>query len=84
MFPRGSRANLRDLRQHNWTLCLLGIKEDKTEIPKAGAIPLTVDEDRLLFTNYSTFVRTLTDQGGPEPSIFEGEFISLEGKNIKI
>ena len=68
----------------SWTLCLLGIKEDKTEIPKAGAIPLTVDEDRLLFTNYSTFVRTLTDQGGPEPSIFEGEFISLEGKNIKI
>lgn len=84
LFPRVSRANLRDLRKHNWTLCLLGIKEDKTEIPKAGAIPLTVDEDRLLFTNYSTFVRTLTDQGGPEPSIFEGEFISLEGKNIKI
>ena len=84
LYPRVSRANLRDLRKHNWTLCLLGIKEDKTQSPKAGAIPLTVDEDRLLFTNYSTFVRTLTDQGGPEPSIFEGEFLSLDGRDVHI
>nr|WP_317200429.1 NotI family restriction endonuclease [uncultured Psychrobacter sp.] len=84
LYPRVSRANLRDLRKHNWTLCLLGIKEDKTSPPISGPIPLVVDKERLLFTNYSTFVRTLTDQGGPEPSIFEGNFISLEGKNIKI
>ena len=84
LIPRVSRANLRDLRKHNWTLCLLGITEDKTESPKAGPIPLTVDEDRLLFTNYSTFVRTLTDQGGPEPSIFEGDFLSLDGRDVHI
>ena len=84
LYPRVSRANLRDLRKHNWTLCLLGIKEDKTQSPKAGAIPLTVDEERLLFTNYSTFVRTLTDQGGPEPSIFEGDFLSLDGRDVHI
>lgn len=84
LYPRISRANLRDLREHNWTLCLLGIKEDKSKAPTAGPIPLDIDESRLLYTNYSTFVRTLTDQGGPEPSIFEGEFLSLEGKSIQI
>lgn len=84
LYPRVSRANLRDLREHNWTLCLLGIKEDKSTEPVPGPIKLKIDTDRLLFTNYSTFVRTLTDQGGPEPSIFKGEFVSLTGNDVKL
>lgn len=84
LYPRVSRANLRDLKEHNWTLCLLGIKEDKSSPPVVGAIPLMVDEDKTLFTNYSTFVRTLTDQGGPEPTIFKGSFLSLNGQDITI
>jgi len=84
LYPRVSRANLRDLREHNWTLCLLGISEDKSSSPVPGPIPLAIDEDRLLFTNYATFVRTLTDQGGPEPSIFKGDFISLTGDDVKL
>lgn len=84
LYPRVSRANLRDLKEHNWTLCLLGIKEDTSKPRTFGPIPLTVDEDRTLFTNYSTFVRTLTDQGGPEPSIFKGKFLSLSGEDVEI
>jgi len=84
LYPRVSRANLRDLREHNWTLCLLCIKEDKEAEQRPGAISLTVDHERLLFTNYSTFVRTLTDQGGPEPGIFKGQFISLDGNYVDI
>ena len=84
LYPRVSRANLRDLKEHNWTLCLLGIKEDDSEPVQSGPIPLTIDDERTLFTNYSTFVRTLTDQGGPEPSIFQGKFLSLTGEEVEI
>jgi len=84
LYPRVSRANLRDLKEHNWTLCLLGIKEDKSKPPVEGAIPLMIDEEKTMFTNYSTFVRTLTDQGGPEPSIFQGNFLSLDGEDVTI
>lgn len=76
---RFKNANLRDLRKHNWTLCILAFDEDKSENPAAGPIPLIVDTERLLFTNYSTFVRFLTDQGGPCPELFEGEFLLLDG-----
>jgi hypothetical protein len=72
-------SKLTDLRKHNWTLCILPFKEDK-DVPRCpGAIPLVVDKDNLLFTNYSTFVRFLTDQGFPSPEIFEGKFLSLSG-----
>ncbi len=81
---RFERANLRDLREHNWTLCLMAFKENKSKSPSAGSIPLVVDSERLLFTNYSTFVRFLTDQGGPNPQIFEGIFETLEGKIVEI
>ena len=80
---RFRNANLRDLKKHNWTLCILAFGEDKTNERTVGPIPLKVDQDRLLFTNYSTFVRFLTDQGGPAPEIFEGEFRMLDG-SIKI
>lgn len=84
LIPRISGSKLRDLREHNWTLCLISIIEDTSQEIKYGPIPLKIDKDRLLFTNYSTFVRTLTDQGGPEPSIFKGEFLSLTGKDISL
>lgn len=77
LFKRVKNANLRDLRKHNWTLCLLPIKEDIGQEPKLGKIPLKIDEELALFTNYSTFIRVLTDQGFPCPAIFEGEFTLL-------
>lgn len=81
---RFRNANLRDLRAHNWTLCILAFAEDRDAEVKPGPLPLKVDEDKLLFTNYSTFVRFLTDQGGPEPEIFEGDFLTLDGGTITV
>ncbi|MDC0307626.1 hypothetical protein OAL44_00665 [Planctomycetaceae bacterium] len=78
------RANLRDLREHNWTLCILAFAEDKSNEKIPGPIPLKIDEERLLFTNYSTFVRFLTDQGGPNPQMFDGSFETLEGNTVDI
>ncbi len=81
---RFKNANLRDLRKHNWTLCIMAFVEDKSNKNiSQGPIPLIVDDERLLFTNYSTFVRFLTDQGGPCTAIFEGTFSLLNG-NEKI
>ena len=78
LYNRFRNANLRDLRKHNWTLCILTFSEDRTSSPVTGPLPLIVNEDKLLFTNYSTFVRFLTDQGGPSTEIFEGEFLLLD------
>lgn len=84
LIPRIQHANLRDLKNHNWTLCIVGMKEKNLTPKEPGPIPIEVDTSRILYTNYSTFVRTLTDQGGPEPSIFEGKFTSLTGEEINI
>lgn len=69
--------SLPDLRTHNWTLALIGIKEDTSRPAFPGPIPLTVDESRLLFTNYQTFVHALINQGMPTPEAFTGHFVDL-------
>lgn len=69
--------SLPDLRNHNWTLAIIGIKEDKSTPPAPGPVPLIVDESRLLYTNYQTFVHALINQGLPSPDAFKGDFISL-------
>jgi len=81
---RFRNGNLRDLKKHNWTLCILAFKEDSQNATQAGSIPLIIDEEKTLFTNYSSFVRFLTDQGGPRPEIFEGDFLSLTGETITL
>lgn len=77
-----STANLPDLRDYNWTLALITYKED-TSVPLApGPIPLVVDEDRLLYTNYQTFVQALINQGEPTRSAFTGRFVNLNNVDI--
>lgn len=78
LYRRFKKANLRNLKSHNWTLCILAFIEDKSLPIQPGPIPLTIDEEKTLFTNYSTFVRFLTDQGAPCPELFEGAFLKLD------
>ena len=77
-------ANLPDLRQYNWTLALIAFKEDTSQAPVPGPIPLIVDEDRLLYTNYQTFVQALINQGEPSLDAFRGEFLSLNNNVVNI
>lgn len=70
-------TSLPDLHDHNWTLAIIGIKEDTSSPPAPGPVPLVVDETRLLYTNYQTFVHALINQGLPSPEAFKGDFISL-------
>lgn len=77
-------ANLPDLREFNWTLALIAFKEDTSVPPAPGPIPLVVDEQRLLYTNYQTFVQALINQGEPSLDAFRGEFISLDNEIVQI
>lgn len=75
---------LPDLHNHNWTLALIGIKEDTDAPIHPGAIPLKVDTERLLFTNYQTFVHALINQGQPSEDAFIGEYRSLTNNTVNI
>lgn len=77
-------ASLPNLREYNWTLALIAFKEDKSRRIMPGPIPLIVDESRLLYTNYQTFVQALINQGEPSPDAFRGNFISLDNEEILI
>ena len=77
-------ANLPNLRDYNWTLALITFKEDSSQPPMPGAIPLIVDDDRLLYTNYQTFVQALINQGEPSLDAFRGRFIDLNNNEVNI
>lgn len=80
-------AHLPNLHDYNWTLALIAFKEDtspKGTKSKAGAIPLIVDESRLLYTNYQTFVQALINQGEPSLEAFRGQFVNLRNETVSI
>lgn len=81
---RISGSSLRNLRDHNWTLALVGFKENASQRPSSGPIPLVIDENRILFTDYQTFVRAITDQGQPCPEAFTGDFEILSGGTANV
>ena len=77
-------ANLPNLRDYNWTLAIIAIKEDTSRPVVSGPIPITVDESRMLFTNYQTFVQALINQGEPSLDAFRGEFTNLYNEKVII
>ena len=79
-----STANLPDLKDYNWTLALITYKEDTSVPTVPGPIPLVVDENRLLYTNYQTFVQALINQGEPSLDAFRGKFINLNNEDVYV
>lgn len=79
-----SSANLPDLKAYNWTLAVIAFKEDTSQPITAGPIPLIVDTNRLLYTNYQTFVQALINQGEPSIGAFRGDFLTLNNTSIRI
>jgi hypothetical protein len=84
LWQRVSTARLNDLRQHNWSMCLICFEEDKTAGPVSGPVPLKINTEKMLFTNYITFVQTLINQGEPYPAMFTGTFETLDGETVEI
>jgi hypothetical protein len=72
-----------NLKNANWTLALIPIIEDKSPNPVARplcapfSIPLAIDSDKVLFTNYSFFVQAITNQGTAHPAMFNRTFQNL-------
>ena len=81
-------TSMQDLRNANWTLALLGVSEDRSKAPGSfgtgKSVHLKIDESRLLFTSYQKFVQALTNQGGSDPQLFNGDFTLLDGTSITI
>jgi len=77
-------AYLPDLKENNWTLAVIAVKEDADAPVVPGPIPLTVDDSKMLFTNYQTFVRALINQGEPTLSAFRGMYVNLNNEEVNI
>lgn len=75
----------RDLRTTNWSLAIIAFDEDKDNpINTDGSIKFSVDEDRVIFTNYNSFVDVLTNQANPSDSLFTGDFVDFDGKIVNV
>lgn len=63
------------LRGANWTLALLTFVEDRSPgkscVGAEYAIPLRINQDKTRYTNYHSFVQALTNQGVPQPDLFQ-------------
>lgn len=77
-------AHLPNLKNYNWTLALLAFKEDTSNPPVVGPIPLCIDDTRVLYTNYQTFVQALINQGEPSLDAFVGEFRTVYNERVRI
>lgn len=88
LMPRLQQVNLIDLRKANWTLALLPIKEASgAEGAVHGgqySLPLVIDSERAMFTNYNSFVQALTNQSSPDDSIFSGDFTTLDNRTVTL
>ncbi len=71
------------LKNANWTLALITIKEDTSENPQARpecapySLPLVIDKERTLFTNYGFFVQAITNQGTACEAMFNRNYVDL-------
>ena len=79
---------LADLSNANWTLALLTFVEDDDKSNASScapdSIPLRIDKNRTIFTNYNSFVQVLTNQASPSPSLFIGDYMDLTGQLVRI
>lgn len=73
LYARVKDKGLNDLKEHNWSLCIIGFTGN-SPVDKSLPIEFNIDPERVIFTNYVTFVQTLINQGKPYPQMFEGDF----------
>lgn len=72
----------RDLRETNWTLAIIGFSENSEfEEP---SLKFEIDTNRMVFTNYNSFVQVLTNQAVPSETLFTGDYINLLGETYEI
>jgi hypothetical protein len=68
-----------------WDTALIAYSEDKSPAAKEivkNAIPLKIDQDRILYTTYKALATKLIDRGVPIPEIFNGPWLKLTGEAV--
>ena len=71
------------LKNANWTLALLTFVEDTSvaahpaSLSAPDSIPLKIDTNKTLFTNYGFFVQAITNQGTACNSMFQEPYVDL-------
>lgn len=86
LIQRLTSTNLQQLSGANWTLALFAIAEDSSAPPSCAphSIQFKLDPARTKYTNYHSFVQALTNQGLPQPQVFQGKYLSLSGSIVHI
>ena len=69
-----------DLRKGNWTLCLIAIKSTPVVGAPSSSLDVGIDRARTIFTDYDSFVRSITSVGGVDQSLFAPPFMRLNGQ----
>lgn len=78
-----------DLKDANWTLAIIAFEEDREAVTPSSlsapnSIPLKISEEKVIYTNYSSFVQVLTNQALPSIETFTGEYHDLFGSRFKV
>jgi hypothetical protein len=77
----------------NWSLCLIGFDEYKEGIFQAdnrtykyppNPIVLKAKSDCILFTDYESFLKILTQQGAECVDLFKGKFLRLDNSIVEL
>ncbi|NJN74714.1 MAG: hypothetical protein HC799_18950, partial [Limnothrix sp. RL_2_0] len=76
------QANLKNLKNKDWTLALIGFSENKESSHISTSLNIGIDQEKIFFTNYNDFALALIDQGVPSLETFSGEFITLAGERV--
>ncbi len=87
LVKRLTTVNLQNLKDANWTLALIAFVEDRdASAPECApqSIQFKIDHERKLFTNYSSFVQALTNQGTPQTAVFHGNYYDLDGDQLLV
>ncbi|TXH73108.1 MAG: hypothetical protein E6Q85_06000 [Thiothrix sp.] len=85
-------SNLNDV-PNEWSLCLIGFDEcedgsfkvdNRTYEYPPNPIVLQAKNDCILFTDYSSFLKILTQQGAECADLFKGKFLLLDNSNVEL
>lgn len=85
-------SNLNDVPD-NWSLCLIGFDEYQDGTFKLdnrfykyppNPIVLKAKSDCILFTNYESFLKILTQQGAECVDLFKGKFLRLDNSIVEL
>lgn len=73
-------------KEGQWTLALIAIEEkdasDLEAIRSGNSVPIGIKTEKIIYTNYVTFVQALINQSEPCSTVFCGDYTSLLNEKV--